>query len=63
MYGFERTSRSNQEGNGDFEALVINFANEKLQQVTTQLCFTLLCISKSEIFRFFPQLLHRFLKV
>ena len=32
MYGFERTSRTTNECNGDFEALVINFANEKLQQ-------------------------------
>ena len=31
MYGFERM-RSN-ECSGDFEQLVINFANEKLQQV------------------------------
>ena len=37
MYGFERLIRSNHECNGDFEALVINFANEKLQQVNITL--------------------------
>ena len=32
MYGFER-ERPNHESSGDFEQLIINFANEKLQQV------------------------------
>ena len=37
MYGFERTS-TNHEVNGDFEQLIINFANEKIQQVRFMNC-------------------------
>ena len=38
MYGFERMrSAANHDCNGDFEQLIINFANEKLQQVSWSL--------------------------